>query len=336
MKNRKAFTLIELLVVIAIIALLIGILLPALAKARQSARQLKDSTQTRGIVQGMITWAQNNQDEYPLPSRLDKADQTIAGAVGVNAFQKDLTRHIFSILIFNGFCPTEMFVGPAEQNGDIKVMDGYESDKPKGAAVIANALWDPKFRGTMLDVVISAPEVANVSNNSYAHNPPFGKRKVRWSNTFNSTEPVVANRGPVFTFTGGPGNGARWELPVGTFGTQSNTLLIHGSRTKWEGLVAYNDNHVDFALNPDPDGLLYTFTNLPAGERSQKDNIHVNESDLNRTPPAGSGTTATGAAGLGNYSDNAVGGNNNAYLRPYYQMAGTPATGAYTMTAWVD
>ncbi|MEM1210376.1 MAG: prepilin-type N-terminal cleavage/methylation domain-containing protein [Planctomycetota bacterium] len=67
-KTRNAasgFTLIELLVVISIIALLIAILLPALGAARTTARQLQNSTQLRGIHQGMFAFAQENKGWYP-------------------------------------------------------------------------------------------------------------------------------------------------------------------------------------------------------------------------------------------------------------------------------
>ncbi|MFG0259682.1 MAG: type II secretion system protein [Phycisphaerales bacterium JB041] len=312
MKNR-AFTLIELLVVIAIIALLIGILLPALGKARATARQLKDTSQIRGMMQGMVLFAQNNDDDYPLPSNLDKADNTVAGSP---AQVKDNTRNIISVLIWNAFFPTEMGVSPAEVNGDIREYDDYQFDEPDNTnnRDPKLALWDPNFRATPEEDSDSTYNGdAGAGGFSYGHTMPFNKRKSRWSNTFVSTEAALANRGPSFELIGGNETGT-WELIDDNgnnssydteVGQTSNTLLIHGTRTKWEGGVGYNDNHVDFENSADPEGITFTFSGLNAENRSQRDNIFVNEYDLNRSKQNSQTLTGNGS-------------NANAYLRSYF------------------
>ncbi|MEM9373674.1 MAG: type II secretion system protein, partial [Planctomycetota bacterium] len=155
MKRNRAFTLIELLVVIAIIALLIGILLPAIGKAKRTAAQLKDSTQTRSIQQALVVFATSNGDDYPLPSRLDRNDKTIDGESLDNPIEKDTTGNIFSVLITQGLIETEICLSPVEQ-GNYEQYVGYEADRPTGAVDgtsgdSSQALWDPNFRGTPLD-----------------------------------------------------------------------------------------------------------------------------------------------------------------------------------------
>lgn len=336
-KQRSAgFTLIELLVVIAIIALLIGILLPALGKARASARTLKCLTQVRGIQQSMAVFAQSNGDLYPTPSVLDRGGTNNAGntvAVPVaSAVQKDLTRHIYSIMLFQNFFSPEQLWTPAEQNSEFQIWTAYQFQEPKGAADTTGklALWDPTFKATVNDTLISGNSAVTASTAggaSYATVTPFGGRRKIWQNSYTATEAAVGNRGPWFSLTSNTGT---WQLDTATrtttagsrAGNASTTLLIHGNRNTWEGNVVYNDNSGRTEGRPDPDSIPYTFLGLPAGQQTFNDNLFANEDDRNRTPsPAGaasenlSGTSST---------------NTNNYLRHYTAVTVNTTTGQIT------
>ena len=333
--NRKnAFTLIELLVVIAIIALLIGILLPALGKARQRANSLKDATQLRSLMQGLVVFAGNNRDFYPLPSRVDKNDKTI-DLQGVNVQNKNTTNNIFSILIAQGIVDTGICFSPVEL-GNFEEYDQYQFENPTGAiqapdGELSEALWDPNFKATPKDAgyddgMAGSSSIANYANIpggfSYAHTPPFAFRRATWENTFEALEPALSNRGPVYVLNG-DGNTGTWDLlnddgggdGETPLGVSSITLAINGARTEWAGNIGFNDAHVDFFNRPDPEQIVWTFTadTIDDQNKNQPDNIFVNEDDQDRQPvddmPSGASVLLSGEEN-----------NRNAYLRQYYEV----------------
>lgn len=291
--TRRGFTLLELILVIALGAGLVGLLMPALGKARTSARQIKCSTHVRGMHQGLVLFAQNNNEEYPLPSMLDKANHTVAVEEGASVGIKDQTKNIVSILMFNAFFGPELCVSPAESNPDIEMDKDYEYSEPEAAIDQRLALWDPRFRATP-GAAIQGARAENKGHFSYAHSMPFGGRRKSWSNTFQATEAILGNRGPWYELVGGAGG--TWTLsknkPVDALdypgaaraATVSNTLLIHGGRTTWEGNICYNDNHVGYHTQPDPDSSPLTFSGLPKSNNVRGDNLFADEHEKDRTP----------------------------------------------------
>lgn len=302
MKNKKnGFTLVELLVVISIIALLIGILLPALQGVRNSARQLKDGTQVRGIHSGLVSFANQNNELYPSADILDKFDNTEDNSGGVNAGRsKDRTGSNWSILLFQGIMDYEVLVSPSEVNPDIRLPQFGETPgdselnlrRPTRAVNPDRAVYDPQFRGSPVDPnPNNTPEGTRSGFNSYAHAAVWGGSTTsanactRFTHTWSTITPlssiaVVGNRGPTYEISGN--NGAQpqedWELTDDEIGTGSFTLRIHGPSDSWEGNIGYNDGSVSFEKTPNPDnGPRPVRFNDDPSQPAYNDNFFVDE-----------------------------------------------------------
>jgi hypothetical protein len=233
MPARHAFTIRELISVIGVLVILGSLAYVLVPGSRRESQRVKDGQHIRGLHQAFVTCFQSNADEYPLPSRLDRANYVST----LPANEKNTTANIYSILVFNGTIKPEILISSTETNRHLAVYARYQYDQPSRAAVPSQATWDPK-----LSAVLDGTVPGNVS---YAHLQPAGERKKRWGNTFNSSEVVVSNRGPQIASVVANLDSSvspTFVLP------SSNTLRFYRRDGSWTGWMAFNDNHTEFRL----------------------------------------------------------------------------------------
>jgi len=261
MKRMRAFTLIELLVVMAIIALLIGLLLPALARARATARQVKDGTQIAQIHKSWLIYSGENEGIFPTPGLINRQAVPGLGHVpgrGTEDILRNDTPSLYSVCIAQNFFTPELAVSTSEPNGNILVKVDYNY---AGVSPINDIYWDENFQA----------DLNSLSHLSYSSAPMFDQRKNReWKNSLTSKFAIVGNRG----VENGSIVPAEYEA--------SKTLEIHGSRKEWIGNVCFNDNHIEVLGTFFPEGVTYQ-----EGGETQIDNIFNNDTGSSGTDAAG-------------------------------------------------
>ena len=177
---------------------------------------------------------------------------------------------------------------PSEENPNIEVCreEWYDYVRPgqpaQGNANTVDpdkAVYDPSFRGSPDDDFNNSDVPEGIGNNSYAHNPLVTVWLENWG-TINqiSTVAILGNRGPFFGGEVAPQSGARdpdcpWDLTEDDCGVGSNTLLIHGGKSTWEGNVGYNDGHVSFETSMCPKELSVRCD----GDQRYRDNLFATE-----------------------------------------------------------
>ena len=230
MASRHAITRIEVVVILVLFFVVVAIVVIGMSRGRGESRKQKDGDQLRYLHQGLVVSCRGGGDDYPIPSRLDRANYVI----DAEAATKDTTANMFSFMVFGGTIKPEHLISPCEINKNIVPRVNYEYDHPSGAANPIQAMWDPK-----LSAALDGSQPGNIS---YAHMQLFQGRRAKWTASFSASEAVLANRGPEISSLTRAGSAVTPTLA----NPASNSLRFYGSGRTWSGWAAFNDNHVDF------------------------------------------------------------------------------------------
>lgn len=231
----------DVVAIVATITVLGAIALVVSVRQREDSRFAKDAQNVRGIVQALVVCFSRGQGDYPRPTYIEPGP---GGTVPETGRAKDTSAGVISILIWNNLLTPEQVVSPRETNPRIKPHTAYQYSNPSAAVQPENALWDPSFN-------VDFTRNDRDAHLSYASLVITDSRVHMWTDSYSSSEAVVANRAPQITSV--------TPNPSGMYGytlaqPQSKTFSICGDGKRWGGHVAFNDNHVEFFRSPVPDG----------------------------------------------------------------------------------
>lgn len=350
--RRSGFVWAEAAAVGAVAGVAALLLMPVLHASRMGAQERECATRVGSAIEALQQYAGGNRGNYPVPAEIDRRNRTLVNIAG-----KDRPSHAMSILIYNGFITTRTVACPGEQDPSFQLKQDYRMSNPGFTVVPEQAQWDPTFRATRNEPLVSGGGVHSAAgmsapygyfNLSYAITPfPMAGHAGKWRDGGSDTQAVLGDRGPAYDSTGSAAS-LTWYLHqnlandsmngLTRMGTGSYTWRTHGLlRTQtWRGNVAFSDGHVAFAESPTPRAYPYRFSLIaqPGGTRPMTlpDNLFVNEHSEYRF----SRTTVEGTDEWNDWFWNF----NTNYLRNWsggvWQQT-FPQPGRYTaLTYWFD
>lgn len=249
-RHRGGFTAVDLIVVVAVIAILAALSLVVLNSffhpgcSIGKARGMANSTQLRGIHQGMVTYAQSNKkggnDGY-FPG-LDSSGNVVPDGpdTGHSGDGTEPGARLWLLLQANAFTP-EYIINPADNRA-------IEAEMPPGA-IDYGPLTSENHSFAMLGIA----EVHRKTEAGFAEGDD--RRAVEWKETLNANAIVLSDRA------------------IGTGRSDISSVWTEADSGDWRGTVTKNDNSTSFETvaefeqtrygDADPNALDHLFEDAP-------------------------------------------------------------------------